>query len=134
MTSTLPSAIHADLIRIAHTVEIRNETKAAIAEVDSGIAQAQQKIDKSAHLAASALQGGSISRQFYASAFHQSHVDQMACHSLTKRLLEAHLQDIDSLYIEIEDTIKATILDVSGGDESLFALYVPERPADLSAV
>jgi hypothetical protein len=56
----------------------------------------------------------------------------MAFHTLTKRLLAAHLVSIDAHYIETENELKAVILSVSGGDESLFAEYVPARPADLS--
>lgn len=134
MPSTLPAVLHPQLVSIAQTVTILNETNLAIAEVDAGIEHAQRQIDKSEHLTESAQDGGSSAKLFYAKAIHQGHADQLTCHLLARQLLDAHLQAIHGLYLELENALKATILDVSGGDTSLFALYVPERPADLPTV
>lgn len=98
------------------------------------MADAQQQIEKYQPLMMAVAQGASHSRHFYANTLQQGLVDRLAFHVLTKQLLEAHLQSIDAHYLETESDLKATILSVSGGDESLFAVHVPERPADLSPV
>ena len=106
MTSNSADAIHPYHAALASTVVIRVETKLKSLENDADMAEAQQ----------------------------QGLLDRLAFHALTKRLLDAHLVSIDAHYIETENELKAVILSFSGGDESLFAEYVPARPADLLPV
>lgn len=131
MPNTLAAALHPYLAALAATVVIREETKLKILEGDSGIASTQQQIEKNAHLTIDVEKRTSTSRHFYANTLQQALVDRLAFHNLTKQLLEAHLQSIDAHYLETENDLKAKILSLSGGDETLFAEHVPARPADL---
>jgi hypothetical protein len=134
MTTSLTTEIHPFLVDLAQIVAIRNETKAAIAESDAGMADAQQRIEQDLHRLESAHLGTSNTKLFYANTLQQITSDRLACHRLAKQLLEAHLTTVDSRYLEIESDLKAKIMEVSGGDQSLFAIHVPERPADISPV
>ncbi len=134
MPNSLAAAIHPILAALAATVVIRAEAKLKIVEVDTGIAAAQQEIEKYQPLMMAVEQGASHSRHFYANTLQQGLVDRLAFHVLVKQLLEAHVQSIDAHYIETENDLKAMILSLSGGEESLFAVHVPERPADLLQV
>lgn len=134
MPNNLAAAIHPYLAGLASTVVIRDETKLKILENDSGMADAQQQIEKHQPLMMAVQQVACSNRHFYANTLQQGLLDRMAFHVLTKRLLAAHLASIDAHYIETENDLKAVILRASGGDESIFAVHVPARPADLSAV
>ena len=94
MTTSLTTEIHPLLASLAQLVSIRNETKVAIVEIDAGIADAQQQIEKHQHRVASAQQDTSNTRIFYANTFQQGNADLLACHQMTKQLLEAHLQTV----------------------------------------
>ncbi len=133
MPNNLAAAIHPCLADLASTVVIRNETKLKILENDADMADAQQQIERHQTVIMAAEQVASSSRHFYANTLQQGLLDRMAFHALTKRLLAAHLASIDAHYIETENDLKAVILSVSEGDESLFAVHVPARPVDLLA-
>lgn len=134
MQNNVIAAIHPYRAGLASTVVIRDETKLKILENDSGMADAQQQIEKHQPLMKAVQQVAGSSHYFYANTIQQGLLDRLAFHALTKRLLDAHLVSIDAHYIETENELKAVILSVSGGDESLFAEYVPARPADLLPV
>ena len=129
--STLTEEIRPLLVFLTQTAEIYEETKAEIAKSETGIADELQQIAKNEYRVASAQQGTSASRLFYANTLQQGHADLLSAHQLAKQLLEAHLQAVVSHYVAVENDLKAKILEVSGGDQLLFALHVPVRPAGI---
>lgn len=128
MTTNIPQEYRPLLALLAHSVVLRNETKAAIIDMDADAADSQQKLNSVEHQVTSAQQFGSVTKRWFANATKEMHADRVACFGLARQLLEEHLQTIDRHYLELESDLKAKILEVSGGDTSLFATYIPARP------
>lgn len=130
MTASIPQGYRHLLALLAHSVLLRDETKAAIIDINADIADCQQQLTNTEHLLTAAQQARSVTKRWHANAINAVHTDRLACLDLAKRLLEAHLQTIDGNYLELENDLKEKIIEVSGGDDSLFAVYVPSRPGD----
>lgn len=130
MTASIPQEYRHLLVLLAHSVLLRDETKAAIIEINADIADCQQQLADTEHLLAEAQQARSVTKRWHANAINAVHTDRLACLDLSKRLLESHLQDIDGNYLDLENDLKEKIIEVSGGDDSLFEVYVPSRPDD----
>jgi len=130
MTSNIPHEYRPLLTLLAHSVVLRDETKAAIIDMDADAADSQRRLDSNEHLVTSAQQFGSVTKRWFANATKDMHADRLACIGLARQFLEEHLQNIDGHYLSLENDLKAKILEVSGGDASLFAVYVPARPDD----
>jgi hypothetical protein len=130
MTKDLTAETHPFLADLAYIAGIRSATKNSIIDIDARIAQIQDPVNSGRM--APGLQGSS--RSSLRSHALRNVADLMARNELSKQLLEAHLQTIDSLYIKIESDLKAKILEVSGGDQSLLAALVPKRPAGITPI
>ena len=130
MTKDLTAETHPFLVDLAHIAAIRSETTISIIEIDARIAQTQLPVNS--RRMAPGLQGSS--RSMLRTNSLRNVADLMARNELSKQLIEAHLKTIDSLYIKIESDLKAKILEVSGGDQSLLAALVPERPAGITPI
>lgn len=130
MHSNPPMEYRPLLVLLAHAVALRDETKSAIVDIDADAADSQHQLEMNGHRIAEAQRLGSLSKRWYANETGNTHADHLACLGMEKQLLEAHLQSIDARYLQLENELKAKILEISAGDDSLFAVYVPARPAD----